>query len=356
MNERIQALQASLPQDVEGALILSDVNRRYFTGFPSTAGALLISRYDAVFIIDFRYFEAAREQVRGCRVELQDKLGEQLKAAAGKMGVRSLLVESDRVTLRQLRRYEELVPGVRMLGDDRLADLISHQRSIKSAEEIDSLERAQGIAEAGFQKLLEHVTPGRTESELALELEFLCRQMGSEGASFDFIVVSGPNASRPHGVPGSRRVQRGELITLDFGAVLNGYQSDMTRTISIGQPDALSQEICQVVYTAQQAAFAAIKPGVPCADVDKAARDVIAQAGYKECFGHSTGHSVGLEIHEEPGFSTLSRAACRAGMVLSVEPGIYLEGKTGCRMEDLALITPGGHKNLNKSSSSLIIL
>lgn len=356
MKERIAALQAALPKDADGALITSDVNRRYYTGFNSSAGTLLVSRTEALLIIDFRYYEAACEAVEGCRVLLQDKLGQQLREEAGKMGVRSLMIESDRVTVKQQRRLDEMLEGVRLCCDDRLADIITAQRSIKSAEEVAFIEKAQHISEEAFALLLKELKPGMTEKEVALRLEFLCRQLGSEEASFDFIVVSGPNGSRPHGVPTDRLIQKGELITFDFGAVVNGYHADMTRTVSIGQPDELSREICSVVYKAQRAAIEAVKEGMACSEIDKAARDIIVAAGYGECFGHSTGHSVGLEVHEDPGFSSLSRAVCKADMVLSVEPGIYIEGKTGCRMEDLVLITPNGCKNMNKSCADLIIL
>lgn len=356
MEERIAALQAALPAGVDGALITSDVNRRYYTGFASSAGTLLVSRTEALLLIDFRYYEAAAQQVKGCRVALQEKLGQQLKEAAGRMGIRTLALESDRVTLRQQRRLDEMLEGVRLVCDDRLAEAVATQRSIKAPAEVEAIRRAQHISEQAFARLLEEMAPGMTEQQLALRLEFLCRQLGSEGASFDFIVVGGPNGSRPHGVPTARPVERGELVTFDFGAVVEGYHADMTRTVSIGRPDDLSLEICRVVYEAQQAAIAAVKAGESCAAVDKAARDIIAAAGYGKCFGHSTGHSVGLEIHEEPAFSPLSRAVCRAGMVLSVEPGIYLEGKTGCRMEDLVLITAEGCQNLNNSCSNLIIL
>ena len=356
MKERIAALQSALPKDVDGALITSDVNRRYYTGFDSSAGTLLVSRTDALLVIDFRYFEAACEKIEGCRILLQDKLGQQLREEAGKMGIRSLLLESDRVTLKQHRRLDEMMEGIRLLDDDRLTDIIVAQRSIKSAEEVAFIEKAQHISEEAFAKLLEELSPGMTEREAALRLEFLCRQLGSEEASFDFIVVGGPNGSRPHGVPTDRPIQKGELITFDFGAVVNGYHADMTRTVSLGRSDELSLEICRVVYQAQCAAIKAVQEGVSCAEIDKTARDVISAAGYGKYFGHSTGHSVGLEIHEDPAFSPLSRAVCRAGMVLSVEPGIYIEGKTGCRMEDLVLITPNGCKNLNKSCADLIIL
>lgn len=356
MKERIALLQQALPGDVDGALIVSEVNRRYFTGFPSDAGTLLISRREALLIIDFRYYEAACEQISGCRVVLQDKLGAQLKEAAGAMGLRSMLVESDRVTLRRQRRLDELMEGVRLVCDDRLADLISAQRSIKSEQEVSAITRAQHISEEAFGRFLQELAPGMTEQEAALRLEFLCRSLGSEGASFDFIVVSGPNGSRPHGVPGSRPMGKGELITFDFGAVVEGYHADMTRTVSMGRPDSLSLEICSVVWQAQQAAIAAAREGEACSAVDRAARRVIEDAGYGKCFGHSTGHSVGLEIHEDPSFSPLSKAVCRSGMVLSVEPGIYIEGKTGCRMEDLVLIGPEKCHNLNKTCSNLIIL
>lgn len=356
MKERIERLQAALPEGIDAALITAQVNRRYYTGFPSSAGTLLVTREAAVFFIDFRYYEAAQRVISGCDVVLQGKLGQQLREAAEKYGVKTIGIETGYVTVEQAARFKEMLPNVTLLDDNRINDLILEQRRIKGEDEIQKILAAQQLSEQALEKLLPSIKPGKTERELALELEYTTLKLGSQRAAFDFIVVGGPNSALPHGVPGDRPLQKGDLVTIDFGSVVDGYCSDMTRTFAVGQPAGKGAEIYEVVLKAQLAALEAIAPGVRCADVDKIARDIITQAGYGEQFGHNLGHSLGLEVHESPSFGQANQELCRTGMVMSVEPGIYLAGCCGCRIEDLVVVTQDGVRNLNRFPKELMIL
>ena len=219
-------------------------------------------------------------------------------------------------------------------------------RAVKDNSELENIIAAQKLTDDAFGYILNHISAGRTEKEVMLDMEFYIRKAGSEGVAFDFIVVSGKNSSLPHGVPTDKKIENGDFVTLDFGAVINGYRSDMTRTVAVGGVSAEQKAVYYTVQKAQKAALAAIKPGVKCADIDKIARDIIDKAGYKGRFGHGLGHSVGVEIHEAPSFSQRSNAVTRAGNVITVEPGIYLDGKFGVRLEDTFLVTKTGRKKL----------
>ncbi len=356
MEKRIKTLVESLPNDMQGALITDRLSRRYYTDFPSSAGTLVVGREGSVFFTDFRYIEAAKRQISGCEIVMTEDLQKQLPEVLKKLSIKNIMLESEHVTLSQRNKWGEMLQDCTLCDDNRLSELISQQRSIKSPGEIELIRKAQQISERALTELIESDIAGKSERGIALELEFLTRRLGSAGASFDFIAVAGRNGSSPHGVPSEHIVGEGELLTLDFGSIVDGYHGDMTRTFAIGRPDELSREIYEVVLEAQLAALSVIREGVPCAEVDKAARDVIQKAGYGENFGHGTGHSIGLAVHESPAFSEKSEAICKAGMVLSVEPGIYLPDKTGCRIEDLVVITKDGYENLNTFSKELRML
>ena len=217
--------------------------------------------------------------------------------------------------------------------------------------------RDRALTEDGFAHILDYIRPGRTERDVALELEFYIRRQGAEAAAFDFIVVSGANTSLPHGVPTEKPIGSGEFVTMDFGAVVEGYHSDMTRTVAVGAVSEEQERVYDIVLQAQLAALSVLKPGLPCLKGDAAARDVIAAAGFGDCFGHGTGHGVGVEIHEQPRLSPSARGQeLQAGNVVTVEPGIYIEGKFGVRIEDMAAITESGCENLTKSPKTLIRL
>ena len=355
MEDRIQKLMQALPSDIDGVLITSPVNRQYFTGFSSSAGVVLATRGQAWFIIDSRYAEAAQRVVNACQVVWQKNVYEQLNAFIQKAGIRTLAVESGFMSLKSFAAYRERLEAVELLGDNLLTEAIARQRCIKSREEIQCIRRAQRIADQTFSYILGRIEAGRTEREIALELEFHSRKLGSEGPAFQFIVVSGKNSSLPHGVPSDKKLEPGDLVTMDFGAIVGGYCSDMTRTVAVGSISEEQRHVYETVLAAQRAALQSIRAGAVCSEVDKVARDLI-DTSYQDAFGHGLGHSLGLEIHEEPRFSTACQTVLEPGMILSVEPGIYLPGKYGVRIEDIVAVTETGCENLTASNKELVIV
>jgi len=355
--DRIQALVEKLPQEVDGALITSTVNRHYFTGLRSSAGVLLVTRKGCSALLDFRYIEVARRTIQSCEVILQEKLEEQLPQLVKKYGVRRLALETTYQTIGEMNRFQKLLPEVELLTGEEVDKTILQLRRVKDEEEIGHIRDAQAITDKSFSEMLNVIKAGMTERQVAAELEYRLKKNGADGLAFATIAVAGPNSSMPHGVPGDRPLQAGDFLTLDFGAASAGYCSDMTRTVAIGHVTEEMEKVYNLVLEAQLASIAKIAPGVPCVEVDAAARDLIYGAGYEGCFGHGTGHSLGLEIHEDPRFSTTAgEAVCQPGIVMSVEPGVYLSGRFGCRIEDIVLITPEGCQDLTHSPKELIIL
>lgn len=355
MTDRIQSVQKIL-ETKEALIIMSPVNRKYFTGFSASAGTLLITKNSADFLIDFRYYENAANTVKSCNVVLCDRLYAQLNEFLKKYDISSIYIETSYMDLGQYKALRSNLSSYEISIDDRLDQYILDLRSIKSPEELTSIEAAQKITDDTFSYILNHITAGRTEREIMLDMEFYLRRMGSEGVSFDFIVVSGKNSSMPHGVPTDKKIEKGDFITMDFGAVINGYRSDMTRTVALGSVNDEQRKVYETVLEAQKRAFDQIVPGASCVDVDRAARSHIAESGFDGCFGHGLGHSIGLEVHEAPCFNTRDETLLKPGMILSVEPGIYLPGKFGVRIEDLVYVTEDGFKNLTASPKELIVL
>lgn len=355
MRERIEKISSALGAD-EAALVTGAPARLYLTGFSSSAGAVVILSDGGYFFIDSRYFEAAKGAVSSCKVVLMQKFSEQLKQFLTENGIKRVLCETSVVSVDEFSRWSKVLGDIE-LSDDNLVDkLIYEMRAVKCETEIASILAAQKITDMGFAHILDFIKVGKTEREIALELEFFMRSSGSEGTAFDFIAVSGENSSLPHGVPTDRKLQSGDFLTLDFGAVKNGYRSDMTRTVAIGE---VSDEQCRVydtVLKAQETALGFLCEGVKGCDADKAARDVIENAGYGKYFGHSLGHSVGIEIHESPNCAPSCEAVLQSGTVMTVEPGIYIEGKFGVRIEDMVIIEKSGIRNLTQSPKELIIL
>ncbi len=355
--DRIQALVEKLPQEVDGALITSTVNRHYFTGLRSSAGVLLVTRKGCSALLDFRYIEVARRTIQSCEVILQEKLEEQLPQLVKKYGVRRLALETTYQTIGEMNRFQKLLPEVELLTGEEVDKTILQLRRVKDEEEIGHIRDAQAITDKSFSEMLNVIKAGMTERQVAAELEYRLKKNGADGLAFATIAVAGPNSSMPHGVPGDRPLQAGDFLTLDFGAASAGYCSDMTRTVAIGHVTEEMEKVYNLVLEAQLASIAKIAPGVPCVEVDAAARDLIYGAGYEGCFGHGTGHSLGLEIHEDPRFSTTAgEAVCQPGIVMSVEPGVYLSGRFGCRIEDIVLITPEGCQDLTHSPKELRML
>ena len=356
MKDRLEALAAMLPPQAEAALIVSEENRRYFTGFPSSAGVLLVTRAGSVFLTDSRYIEAARGAVTGCEVEELTSLAQQLPALMKAKVVKRLLLEAGRVTLSQAERYRRMLPGVALDTGDTLDEYVDALRIAKSGEEKACIARAQRIAEQAFEHILTFIRPGVTEREIALALEYDMLSHGAQALSFETIAVAGVHSSMPHGAPSDTKISRGDFITMDYGAVVDGYHSDMTRTVAVGEVSEEQRRVYETVLRAQEAALSALRPGVACAQADRAAREVIEAEGYGDCYRHGTGHGVGIEIHEQPVLSPASTQMLAPGHIVTVEPGIYLPGRFGVRIEDMAFLTQDGYENLTRAPKALIVL
>ncbi len=353
---KLDALLKKLPQEIDGVMITSEENRRYFTAFPSTAGVLLISRSGSVFLTDSRYVEAAGKRIKCCPVRETKSLKKELPDLMQEFNIKRLGIEAQRVTVSEYTRYYDMLDGVEIIADGSVDKAINSLRMIKTADEIASIKKAQAIAEQASDHILNFIKVGVTEREIALELDYFMLKNGAEALSFETIAVSGINSSMPHGVPSDKRIENGDFITMDYGAVCDGYHSDMTRTVAVGAVSEEQKKVYDTVLKAQLAALEVMRPGVRCSDADKAARDIIASAGYGAFFGHGTGHGVGIEIHEEPRVSPSAEDILEAGNVVTDEPGIYLPGCFGVRIEDMVLITEGGLENLTHSSKELIVL
>lgn len=353
---RLEKLGFKLPAHLDAGLILSGYNRRYYTGFSSSAGVLLVGREKSIFLIDFRYYEHAKAAITDCDVVLLENMTDQLNTFFRAQGIRRVAVETEQMTLSEYRAYRERFSAVEFADDDAFQKLILEDRLIKTPEEIASVVAAQDIAEKAYEETLNFIAAGRTEREIANYLDDQMRKLGTEALSFDTIVASGRNSAVPHAVPTDKPVVRGDFIIIDFGAVVNGYHSDMTRTVAIGATSEMQQRVYDTVLQAQLAAIAAVRDGVPCNKIDAAARTLIEQRGYGGRFGHSTGHGIGLEIHETPNVSANSSMTARTGMLFSVEPGIYLEGSYGVRIEDMVVVTENGCQNLTKTKKEQISL
>ena len=353
---KVEQLAAALPSGIDGALIISVNNRRYLTGFPSSDGYVLVTRKTACFLTDSRYIEAARRVICGMDCVEYRRVSDSLPALISQLGLHCIAVEDDGLTCAELHRLTAMLDGTELRGNV-LDGILSEMRIVKAPEELDKIRQAQALTDFGFTHILPFIRPGRTEREVALELEFAVRKQGAECVAFEFIVVSGANSSLPHGVPGNKIIEKGDFVTMDFGGVVDGWHSDMTRTVAVGTCSEEQRSVYQMVLEAQKASLSVLREGLSCKMGDKAARDVIEAAGYGKCFGHGTGHGVGIEIHENPRLSPMADGEIlRAGNVVTVEPGIYLPGKFGVRIEDMVSITENGCENLTKSPKELLIL
>lgn len=342
--------------DTECALITSDVNRRYFTGMKSSDGLVLAFPEKAYLLIDFRYIEKARNTVTSAEVIELKKLQPQMSELLKKHGVSKVSVESDTMTIRQLNSYKHTFREVTFDDSNALSDAVKKLRMTKDDEEISYIRKAQEIAETAFEELLPFIRAGVTEREIALELNRLMFFYGAEDLSFETIALAGANTSMPHGVPSDKKVGEGEFVLLDFGAVWNGYHSDMTRTVCVGKPSEEMEKVYNVVLEAQLAALEAARAGITGRELDRISRDIIENAGYGEYFGHSLGHGVGMDIHEAPNASQGNELPLNEGAVVTIEPGIYLAGKFGVRIEDFVILTENGCENLTKCAKKLISL
>ncbi len=353
--DRIKRLAHDLPEDMDAALIPSEVNRRYYTGFVSSAGALLVTREKAVLLLDSRYVEAGGKKVTDAEVVLMTDMARQLNELFEEYKVKTVGIESGYMTVESLYSLRKVL-SAQMLDDPRLNSIILKHRCVKSEEEMAEIRAAQAITDKTFIHMLDLIKPGVSEKDLQLELDYYMLRNGATGLAFETILAAGANGSMPHAVPGDNVIKEGDFVTMDFGAAHNGYCSDMTRTVAVGKITEEQEKVYNLVLDAQLAAIDAVRAGVPCNSIDKVARDMIYGAGYEGRFGHGLGHSLGLEIHENPRFSMLCSDITEVGTVMSVEPGIYLDGRFGVRIEDIVMITENGCEVITKSEKKLITL
>ncbi len=338
----------------EAFLITSEENIRYLTDFPHSEGRVFLTADEAVFFVDSRYIEAVQKSVTSCEVVLLTSFHKQLGEYIEKLGIKTVLTEAEGISVAD---FKALCKNVSCeFRAEKADELLTCLRRKKSEDEKNKVLAAQTIAEKAFDHILSYIKEGVTEREIALELDFFMLRNGAECVSFDTIAVSGKNSSLPHGVPSEKKIQKGDFITMDYGAVVGGYHSDMTRTVAVGEISSIQAEVYETVLNAQKKSLEVLKAGISGFDADKAARDIIENAGYGKFFGHGTGHGVGLQIHESPRLSPKSGHILEVGDIVTVEPGIYLPDKFGVRIEDMAFITENGFENLTKSPKKLIIL
>jgi len=353
--ENVKKLQASFPEELDAILITSEMHQYYLTGFNLQDGYVAVMRDRAMVFVDFRYIEAARAEINDPLFTVYDKSGlEFVRDTLKGFDVKCVGFEDKVVTVDLFNWYKKVFGEEITLSP--IGALLEVQRTVKTEYELDMIKRAQSIGDAAFEHILGFITPDRTETEIAVELEYFMKKMGASGTSFSTICVSGAASALPHGEPKNRRLEKG-FLTMDFGCIYNGYCSDMTRTVVIGHADEEMKRVYDTVLRAQCAVLDVIDWHSNCAEMDKIARDIIDGAGYKGKFGHSLGHGVGLYIHEKPGLNSGNTGTVlENGHVVTVEPGIYLEGQYGVRIEDMVIIHNNRAENITKSRKDLIIL
>jgi Xaa-Pro aminopeptidase len=340
---------------VELMLVSNLINVRYLTGYTGSNGLVLIGPATRTFFTDFRYVEQAAEQVdssferRTASQDLLDAVGDALRGGELRLGF-----EEEHLSVHQHARLRSSLPDrIELIG---LTELVEGLRAVKQPEELERIRAATELADQAFRGLLEHGFVGRTERQLATVLEQTMRDLGASRPSFDSIIAAGPHGALPHATPRDTPVGRGEMVVADWGAELDGYNSDCTRTVAAGEPATEAKDVYQLVLEAQLTGVQAVKAGAGGRDVDAVARAVIDGGGHGEHYGHGLGHGVGLEVHERPRISQRSEDTLRAGNVVSVEPGIYLPGRLGVRIEDLVVVTEGGCEILTAVTKDLMVV
>lgn len=333
-------------KQLDGIVITSRVNRIYLSGFTGTEGMLLLTPEKNYIFVDGRYTIQARQQAKGFEVV---EFKSEPYSLLSEYGLNRIGFENNSI----LHRVYSKLPDCEKVGVSKDIDIL---RMIKTEEELKKMQTAADIADAAFEHILNYIRPGITEMEIANELEFFMKRNGASGLSFDTIVAVGERSALPHAFPDKNEVRKGEVVLMDYGCVYEGYCSDMTRTVAVGNISDKMKEIYDIVLKAQESAEQSIKAGITGIDADKVARDIIEKAGYGKNFSHSLGHGVGLEIHEAPNLSPKSPLFLPKNTVVTVEPGIYVEGLGGVRIEDMGYVTKDGFISFTKSPKDLIIL
>ena len=356
MNNIARIQEALVRKGLDAILLTDEKNQRYAGGFPFTDGIVVVAREKAWLLTDSRYIEAAEKIAGGCcTVQMFDNahgMAELLAAALRACGAEKVAAEDEKLCRARWTALEKALGRALLPAGGLMGEL----RASKSEEEIASMIRAQRISEKALEEVLPLIRPGMTETEVMAELVYHMLKNGSEGNSFDPIVVTGANTSMPHGVPGDTPIREGDFLTMDFGSLADGYCSDMTRTVAVGYATEEMKNVYSVVLEAQLAGIAAARSGVPGRVIDKAARDVIEKAGYGQYFGHGFGHSLGLDIHEAPNANPRGETPMAENDLCSAEPGIYLPGRFGVRIEDVMIIRPDGAEVITKAPKAELIV
>ena len=353
---RMDRLRATF-KGIDALLVTRLVNVRYLTGFTGSAGMVLVTPDTTTFVTDGRYRDQSADQLAAAGVAADIVIGltqadQRAALARAAADVSRLGLEADGVTWTQQREFADWFPNAELVATNGLVDGL---RMVKEPGEVDRIRAACAIADDALGEVLAMLAERPTEREFALRLEFAMRERGATGVSFDPIVASGPNGAKPHARPSDRRIETGELVVIDFGCVVDGYCSDMTRTVSVGDPGPDARQLWDTVLDSQAKGCAAVAVGAECAAVDRASRDVIAEAGWGDAFIHGTGHGVGLEIHESPRVASTSTGTLAAGHVVTVEPGVYLPGIGGVRIEDTLVVTADGPVALTLFPKELVV-
>lgn len=341
--------------NIDGIIVTNAINRRYLTGFTGSAGVTLITKNESYFLTDFRYGKQAKEQVNHYETIIYQSsrlMMEHLLEQIQKTNIQRLGFESDDVSFNFYTQLKEL-DSVELVPTTKVVEKL---RMVKSEEEISNIRKATEISDAAFTYIQQVIRPGVSEKKIAIELDYFMKEQGAENGAFAYIVASGMRGALPHGVASDKKIKQGDMVTLDYGAVYNGYISDMTRTLAVGEPDAKLVEIYHIVNGALSATLEKLKVGMSAKEIDSIARDYISEKGYGDYFGHGLGHGIGLNVHEDPFFSQSGEDILQAGMVITIEPGIYLPEIGGVRIEDDVLIKEDGIEILTQSSKELIRL
>lgn len=352
---RLQRLRDAMSRrNLEALLVTNAYNRRYMTGFTGTSGYVVITAARAILLTDFRYTDQAAAQVKEFEIIMHDpKPINTIRQLLKKLNVRKLGIEQNDMTYGMYLSYKQQLEDVELVPTEHLVEQL---RVVKDTGELRIMQEAAQLADEAFKHILTRIRPGVRERDLSSELEYFMRMNGATSSSFDTIVASGERSALPHGVASDKVLQSGDFVTLDFGAYYKGYCSDLTRTVVLGQPSERHKEIYNIVLEAQLHALSGIKPGITGKAADSLAREVIKQYGYGDYFGHGTGHGLGMEIHESPRLSQSSEAVLEPGMVVTVEPGIYIAGFGGVRIEDDIVITDAGNHILTHSPKQLLVI
>jgi Xaa-Pro aminopeptidase len=345
------AIKVMDAQGADALLVLGLVNIRYLSGFTGSEAALLLTAGERILICDSRYTLQASGEAACCRVVEHARKLEGISVLARERACRRIAFDAEKTSVATLKALSDALPDVEFIP---LGDQLDQLRAIKNPDEVKAIEFSAEVASSAFRKLLSAIRPGVSERALALELEMTMKLGGADEKAFDFIVASGDRGALPHGRPTERLLKSGELVTIDFGACCNGYHSDETVTVALGEPDKKLLEIYRIVKEAHDLALAEVKPGIGCSVLDSIARGHIASCGYGDYFGHGLGHGVGLEIHEMPTLSARSLQTIEEGMIITVEPGIYIPGLGGVRIEDMVLVTADGCRILSSVDKELI--